>query len=163
MHLLPGQPEPADPLRNGDATAIRHLLMQQAESIQVAYRGEWFGDHAARLLTAMAPVLAWMRDHQAIRLTNGVVGYAMQLRAIASLATRRVFLAQAGGAGWISELPAREMPETLVYPLNAYLKELPGYDTTQNFEDQRCDEARRHHSMVLFLLLPFCSTGGRPT
>ena len=163
MHLISEQAEPAHPLRHGNAAAIRGLLMQRAEGVQVAYHGERFGVRATRLLTAMAPVLAWIRDCQAIRLTEEVVGYAMQLHAIASLATRRVFLAQAGGAGWVSELPVREMPEALVYPLNAYLEDLPGYDPGRTFEDQQGDEAKRQHGMVLFMVLPSWSTGGLPT
>jgi hypothetical protein len=157
------QAEPVHPLRNGNAAAIRCLLMERAEGVQVAYHGERLGVRATRLLTAMAPVLAWIRDYQAIRLTEEVVGYAMHLRAIASLATRHVFLAQARGAGWVSEVPVREMPEALVYPHNAYFEDLQGYDPGRTFADQQGDEAKRQHGMMLFMVLPSWSKGGLPT
>ena len=63
MHLISEQAEPAHPLRHGNAAAIRGLLMQRAEGVQVAYHGERFGVRDTRLLTAMAPVLAWMEEH----------------------------------------------------------------------------------------------------
>ena len=59
------QTELPHPLRNGDAATIRGLLLRRLDGLRAAHEGDRLSERASSLLSAMAPVLAWMRDHQA--------------------------------------------------------------------------------------------------
>ena len=140
-----------DPLQGGDVAAIRTLLLGRLADIRSVGKGDCPSGRAAGLLNALAPVLVWARDHGGVPLDEEVIRFALQLRSIVALATRRIFLHRSPATGGVSELPVREMPEAIVYPLNAYLDGVPGYDASLPFERQRADQAWRQHGMVLFV------------
>ncbi|MBI0538341.1 hypothetical protein D9599_22515 [Roseomonas sp. KE2513] len=163
MHLPSPLTDPPPSLHSGDATVVRDLLLRHLGNWQVASDGEPLTGRATRLLGAAAAVLTWMRDREVLRLDAAAVRLALQLRSVATLANRRAFLLPCWATGWFREQPMPNMPESLVYPLNAYLADLPGYDTALSYEGQQGSEARRQHAMVLFVALPSWSAGSLPS
>ncbi|WP_338929151.1 hypothetical protein WDZ11_22390 (plasmid) [Roseomonas mucosa] len=139
---------------------IRGLLLRHLDSLGTDAGESRLAERATRLLGAMAGVLTWMRDREALRLDEGVIRLALQLRPVATLANRRAYLFPSSNRGCFVEQRVPAMPESLVYPLNAYLADLPGYETALPYEQQRGGEARRQHARVLFLALPSSSGGG---
>ena len=146
MHPPSVLTDPPPSLHSGDVTAVRDLLLRNLGRWQTMSDCDPLTGRATRLLGAAA----------AVRL-------ALQLRSIATLANRRAFLLPYWTTGWFREQPVPTMPESLVYPLNAYLADLPGYDTALPYKGQRGDEARRQHARVLFVALPSWSGGGLPS
>ncbi|MHB0670064.1 hypothetical protein [Roseomonas mucosa] len=163
MYVPPSLPDPPQPLRKGDAIVIRDLLLRHLRGWQTAGDGDPLTSRATRLLGAAAAVLTWMRDCEALRLDGAAIRLALQLRSIASLANRRSFLMPCWATGWFREQPVPNMPESLIYPLNAYLADLPGYDTDLPYDGQRGGEARRQHARVLFVALPSWTAGRLPS
>ena len=163
MHPPFALTDPPPSLHSGDVTAVRDLLLRNLGRWQTMSDCDPLTGRATRLLGAAAAVLTWMRDREALRLDAAAVRLALQLRSIATLANRRAFLLPCWTTGWFREQPVPTMPESLVYPLNAYLADLPGYDTALPYEGQCGDEARRQHARVLFLALPSWSGGGLPS
>lgn len=163
MHLPSPLTNVLQSLHNGDAATVRDLLLRHLSEWRAASSGEPLTGRATRLLGAAAAVLTWMRDHEALRLDAAAVRLALQLRSIATLANRRAFILPCWTTGWFREQPVPAMPESLIYPLNAYLADLPGYDTALPYEGQCGDEARRQHARVLFVALPSWSGGGLPS
>ena len=139
-----------DPLRHGDADAVRMVLLRRMAGFRAVGQGPWRG-LAARLLRILSPVLVWMRDHAGLVLDHAAVRFTMELSSIAALATRRMFRRLIGGE--IMELEVWAMPEAIVYPLNRWLDELPGYDSRLPVERQTA-VPQRHHANVVFFGAP---------
>lgn len=136
-----------DPLRHGDADAVRMVLLRRMAGFRAVGQGPWRG-LAARLLRILSPVLVWMRDHAGLVLDHTAVRFSMELSSVAALATRRRFRRLIGGE--IVEIEARAMPEAIVYPLNRWLDDLPGYDSRLPVERQTVVPLRHHANVVFF-------------
>jgi intracellular multiplication protein IcmO len=78
------------------------------------------------------------------------IRHALELRGIWMLATQRIFCSRNPETGAIVEIPVPEMPEEIIYPASAYLGELPGYDTSLPYNEQKGDEPSKQHGFALF-------------
>ncbi len=87
-----------------------------------------FRGRAVALVRAVAPVLAWVRDHKGVRIDLGQIQSAMALPNLCSLAAYRVFRVRQPASRSVAEVSVADMPEALVGPVRAYLCDLPGYD-----------------------------------
>src|SRR6202012_3275304 len=81
--------------------------------------------------------------------------FCLELRWIWTLAMNRIFLTRDPKTGAITEIPVPEMPEEIVYPLLAYLGEVPGYDISVPYNEQRSDKPSEQHG---YALLHFTAT-----
>lgn len=111
-----------------------------------------FRARAVALIGTMTPVLVWMRDHEGVPIDLDRVRYAMQLGCICTLVTRKVFLARDAHTGAVGEHHVPGMPADLLDPLQAYVGEIPGYDTSRRWCEQRTEKPIELHSYALFYL-----------
>jgi intracellular multiplication protein IcmO len=105
---------------------------------------------SCRIIGTIAPVLVWMRDNKGIPIDIERIRFALDLRWIWTLATLRVFLARDAATGRVEEIAVPDMPEDAIYPLQAYLGEIPGYDTELPYNKQKTDEPSKQHGFALF-------------
>ncbi len=138
-----------NPFASGNADTIRELLAsqlgeQRAEDTNGVFRGR-----AVALIGTMAPVLVWMRDNRGVTINIEKIRFALELRWIWTLAKNRIFLVRDPTTGLITEIPVPEMSEDIVYPVLAYLGELPGYDISVPYNEQRSDKPSDQHGYAL--------------
>ena len=75
---------------------------------------------------------------------------------IYTLAKNHIFLVRDPTTGKVSEIPVPDMPIDIVYPLLAYLGDLPGYDISVPYNEQRSDKPSEQHGYaVLYFLSTF--------
>ena len=101
-----------------------------------------FRERAAALVGALTPVLVWMRDHKGVLLNIDTVRLSFELRSIWKVATKRVFEVRNPITDEMTDIPVPEMPEDLIYPLQAYLGELPAYDMSLDWNRQKSGSRR---------------------
>jgi intracellular multiplication protein IcmO len=75
---------------------------------------------------------------------------AFELRCIWKVAMKRVFEVRNPATGETTDIPVREMPEDIIYPLKAYLGELPSYDLTLDWNKQKTEEPSKQHGFAQF-------------
>ena len=93
-----------------------------------------------------------MRDHKGVPLNIDTVRLSFELRSIWKVSTKRVFEVRDPISGETTDIPVPEMPEDLIYPLQAYLGELPSYDMSLRLEpaeDRGAVEAARLRPVLL--------------
>ena len=139
-----------NPFATGNADTIRELLASQLGEQRAEDPNGVFRSRAIALIGTMAPVLTWMRDHKGISINIEKIRFALELRGIWKLATKRVFESRNPETGEIDEVKVPDMPEDLIYPLQAYLGEIPGYDTSLDYNKQKTDEPFKQHGFALF-------------
>ena len=96
----------------------------------------------------MTPVLVWMRDHKNVPLNIETVRRLFELRIIWKVATKRVFEVRNPITGETTDIPVPEMPEDLIYPLQAYLGELPSFDMSLDWNRQKTEEPSKQHGFA---------------
>jgi intracellular multiplication protein IcmO len=138
-----------NPFASGNADAIRELLAsqlgeQRAEDTNGVFRGR-----AIALIGTVSPVLVWMRDKKGVSINIEKIRFCLELRWIWTLAINRIFLVRDPKTGTITEIPVPDMPEEIVYPLLAYLGEVPGYDISVPYNEQRSDKPSEQHGYAL--------------
>jgi intracellular multiplication protein IcmO len=111
-----------------------------------------FRQRAAALLQSMAPALRWIRDHGGIRIDAGGLRCAAELESIAALVFEKQFLWSDTDTGDMSTVNVSDIPDELLFPLRAYLGELPGFDPRLPFNQQRSAEPVTQHAYVLMSL-----------
>ena len=109
-----------------------------------------FRARAVALIGTIAPVLVWMRDQKGVAINIETIRFALELRSIWTLATHKIFLHRQAIDGEVKEIAVPTMPEDILYPLRAYLGELPGYDTSLPYNEQKGDEPSKQHGFALF-------------
>ncbi len=139
-----------NPFASGNADAIRELLASQLGEQRAEDPNGVFRSRAIALIGTLAPVLVWMRDHKAIPINIEKIRFALELRGIWTLVTHRVFLDRDADTGQVREIAVTDIPEALVYPLQAYLGEIPGYDTSLPYNQQKTDEPSKQHNFAVF-------------
>lgn len=139
-----------NPFATGNADAIRELLASQLGEQQANDSNGVFRARAIALIGTMAPVLVWMRDHKGVPINIETIRFALELRGIWMLATQRIFCSRNAETGEVIEIPVPDMPEDIIYPASAYLGELPGYDTSVPYNEQKGDEPSKQHGFALF-------------
>ncbi|WP_158803511.1 type IV secretory system conjugative DNA transfer family protein [Acidisoma sp. L85] len=138
-----------NPFAPGNADAIRELLASQLGEQRSDDANGVFRGRAVGLIGTVAPVLVWMRDHRGISINIEKIRFALELPWIWTLAKNRIFLVRDPKTGTIIEMPVPEMPLDIVYPLLAYLGELPGYDISVPYNEQRSDKPSEQHGYAL--------------
>jgi len=139
-----------NPFSTGNADSIRELLASQLGEQRAEDPNGVFRARAIALVGTMAPVLTWMRDNKGIPINIEKIRSALELRSIWKIATRRIFEVRDPETGRVEEIPVPDLPEDLVYPLQAYLGEIPGYDTSLDYNQQKTDKPLEQHGYALF-------------
>jgi intracellular multiplication protein IcmO len=91
-----------------------------------------------------------MRDRQGVPINIETIRFALELRSIYTLAMHRIFLTRDKINGDVAKIQALDIPEEIIYPLKAYLGELPGYDISVPYNEQKGDEPSKQHGFALF-------------
>jgi intracellular multiplication protein IcmO len=138
-----------NPFATGNADAIRELLASQLGEQRSDDTNGVFRGRAVALIGTVAPVLVWMRDHKGVTINIEKIRFALELPWIWTLAKNHIFLVRDPKTGDITEIPVPEMPIDIVYPLLAYLGELPGYDISVPYNEQRSDKPSEQHGYAL--------------
>lgn len=125
-------------------------------------RQSMFRWRAVALVSAVAPVLAWVRDSKGVRIDLQQSHFTMELTNLQALTARKLFRVRASVTRIVTEKSVADMPEALVGPVQAYLKGLPGYDPGRLPGDRRAWPAEEQHSYALFHLARACSQDAAP-
>ncbi len=138
-----------NPFAAGNADAIRELLVSQLGEQQSSDQNGVFRGRAVALIGTIAPVLAWMRDTHGISINIEAIRFSMELRWIGILAVHKVFLVRNRTGGNPDEIPVPNIPDEILYPLQAYLGEIPGYDTSVEWNQQKDSKPSEQHGFAL--------------
>jgi intracellular multiplication protein IcmO len=139
-----------NPFAVGNADAIGEMLSSQLGESAPGDSNQVFRDRAVALVGTLAPVLVWMRDHKGVPLNIETIRLAFELRCIWKVAMKRVFEIRNPATGETTDIPVGEMPEDIIYPLKAYLGELPSYDLTLDWNKQKTEEPSKQHGFAQF-------------
>jgi intracellular multiplication protein IcmO len=134
----------------GDADAIGEVLLSPLGDPGSGDADGVVCDRAAALVGALTPVLVWMRDHKGAALNIDTVRLSFELRSIWKVAAKRVFEVRDPITGETTDIPVPEMPEDVVYRLQAYLGELPCYDMSLDWNRQKTEEPLKQHGFAQF-------------
>ncbi|CAM2926651.1 conjugal transfer protein TraG [Komagataeibacter xylinus] len=134
-----------NPFATGNGDAIREMLVSQLGEPSSNDANGVFRDRAVGLAGTIAPVLAWMRDTHGVPINIETMRYAMELRWIGTLARHRVFLIRNPGSDRPIEVSVPEIPDDILYPAQAYLGELPGYDSSLAWNEQKENKPSEQH------------------
>lgn len=139
-----------NPFATGNADALRELLASQLGEAPSNDANGVFRGRAVALIGTIAPVLVWMRDHKGVPIDIEKIRHMVELKSIWMLATHKVFLSLDADTNVVTEIPVRDMPANLLYPLQAYLNEIPGYDTTLPYNEQKTEKPSEQHGYAVF-------------
>ena len=145
-----------NPFATGNADAIREMLASQLGEQRADDSNGLFRGRAVGLIGTLAPVLVWMRDNKGVTINIEKIRFSLEMPWIYTLAKNRIFLVRDPKTGKVSEIPVPDMPIDIVYPLLAYLGDLPGYDISIPYNEQRSDKPSEQHGYaVLYFLSTF--------
>jgi len=139
-----------NPFATGNADALHELLVSQLGEAPSNDTNGVFRDRAVALIGTLAPVLVWMRDHRGISINIEKIRFMVELKSIWMLAKHKVFRVRDPDTNVVSEIEVPDMPADLIYPLEAYLGEIPGYDTSLPYNAQKSDEPSKQHGFAIF-------------
>ncbi len=145
-----------NPFASGNADAIREMLASQLGEQRADDSNGLFRGRAIGLIGTLAPVLVWMRDNKGVTINIEKIRFSLEMPWIYTLAKNHIFLVRDPRTGKVSEIPVPDMPLDIVYPLLAYLGDLPGYDISVPYNEQRSDKPSEQHGYaVLYFLSTF--------
>jgi intracellular multiplication protein IcmO len=139
-----------NPFAVGNADAIGEMLSSLLGEPAPGDANGVFRERAVALVGTLTPVLVWMRDHKNVPLNIETIRLSFELRSIWKVATKRVFEVRNPMTGETTDIPVPEMPEDLIYPLQAYLGELPSYDMSLDWNRQKTEEPSKQHGFAQF-------------
>src|SRR5271157_5611331 len=125
-----------NPFAVGNADAIGEMLSSQLGESAPGDSNQVFRDRAVALVGTLAPVLVWMRDHKGVPLNIETIRLAFEVRNPST--------------GETTNIPFPHMPEDIIYPLKAYLGELPSYDLTLDWNKQKTEKPSKQHGFAQF-------------
>jgi intracellular multiplication protein IcmO len=134
----------------GNAGAIGEILSSLLGEPTPGDANGVFRERAAAPVGALTPVLVWMRDHKGVLLNMDTVRLSFELHSTWKVATKRVFEVRNPITDEMANIPVPEMPEDLIYPLQAYLGELPSYDMSLDWNRQKSEEPSKQHGFAQF-------------
>lgn len=114
-----------------DGDTLGALLIELLDEAMPEAGDSVFRGRAVALVSAIAPVLVWVRDHKDVQIDLGQIQFAMELPNLCILAAHRVFRVRHPVSRSVSEMSVADMPEALIGPVQAYLRNLPGCDDRQ--------------------------------
>ncbi|WP_166144102.1 type IV secretory system conjugative DNA transfer family protein [Methylosinus sp. RM1] len=138
-----------NPFATGNADAIREMVVSQLGEQAANDSNGVFRSRAVALIGAVIPVLTWIRDHAGIPIDIEKIRDALELRVIWKLAVKGHYELRDPATGKIRDIPL-DLPQDVVYPLLAYLGELPGYDTDLDYNKQKSDDPSKQHGYARF-------------
>ncbi len=139
-----------NPFAVGNSDAIGEMLSSLLGEPAPGDANGVFRERAVALVGTLTPVLVWMRDHKGVPLNIETIRLSFELRSIWKVATKRVFEVRNPMTGETTDIPVPEMPEDLIYPLQAYLGELPSYDMSLDWNRQKTEEPSKQHGFAQF-------------
>ena len=139
-----------NPFASGNADALQELLASQLGEAPSNDANGVFRGRAVALIGTLTPVLVWMRDHKGIPIDIEKIRFMVELKSIWTLAKQKVFLSRDPGGGDAIRVAVPDIPDALVYPLLAYLGEIPGYDLDLPYNQQRSEKPSEQHGYAIF-------------
>jgi intracellular multiplication protein IcmO len=139
-----------NPFAVGNADSIGEMLASLLGDQALGDSNGIFRERAVALVGTLAPVLVWMRDHKGVPLNIETIRLSFELRCIWKVATKRLFEVRDPATGEGTDISVPDMPEDLIYPLKAYLGELPSYDMTLDWNRQKTEEPSKQHGFAQF-------------
>lgn len=134
-----------NPFASGNADAVREMLVSLLGEQGPNDGNGVFRDRAVALVGTVAPVLVWLRDHRGVPLNIDTIRVALELRWIWRMAMERRAGVRDAATGATREVACPDMPDEIVWPLRAYLGELPGYDPNLPLHMQKGEEPSKQH------------------
>jgi intracellular multiplication protein IcmO len=139
-----------NPFAIGNADSIGEMLSSLLGEPTPGDANGVFRERAVALVGTLTPVLVWMRDHKSVPLNIETIRLSFELRSIWKVATKRLFEVRNPVTGETRDIPIPDMPEDLIYPLQAYLGELPSYDMSLDWNRQKTEEPSKQHGFAQF-------------
>ena len=139
-----------NPFAVGNADAIGEMLSSQLGETVAGDSNQVFRDRAVALVGTMAPVLVWMRDHKGIALNIDTIRLSFELRCIWKVVVKKAFELRDPVSGETRDVDVSDIPEDVIYPLRAYLGELPAYDMSLDWNKQKTEEPSKQHGFAVF-------------
>lgn len=139
-----------NPFASGNADALQELVASQLGEAPANDANGVFRGRAVALIGTLTPVLVWMRDHKGIPIDIEKIRYMVELRSIWTLAKQKVFLIRNLDGGEPKRFEVPDIPEALVYPLLAYLGEIPGYNMELPYNQQTSEKPSEQHGYAIF-------------
>jgi len=155
-HEAPRDPNPF----TCDSDTLRGLLVSLLDDVGPEAGDSVFRGRAVALVGAVAPVLAWVRDHKSIRIDLCQSHFAMELPNLCALVAHKVFRVRPSVWSPVTEVPVADMPEALTGPVQAYLRGLPGYDGRLPGGRQATAAPGELHDWTMFILALALVRGG---
>ena len=143
-----------------DGDTLGGLLIGLVDEAMPEAGDSVFRGRAVALVRAVAPVLAWVRDHKDVQIDLGQIQFAMALPNLCVLAAHRVFRVRQPVSRSVAEVSVADMPEALVGPVQAYLCNLPGYDDRLPGDRQGRAAPGQMHDYALFMFAHAFARGG---
>jgi intracellular multiplication protein IcmO len=135
----------------GNADAIRELLASQLGDKNPHDTNSLFLGRAVALISTIAPVLVWLRDKKGVLLNIDVIRASIELRWIWKLAMEERVILRNPTTGREEEMDVSgQISQDMIWPLKAYLGELPGYDATVPLDKQKSDKPSEQHGYAQF-------------
>ena len=139
-----------NPFATGNADALKELLASQLGEAPANDTNGVFRERAVALIGSLAPVLVWMRDHEGVPIDIEKIRFMVELKSIWLLATQKVFVVRDPVTNTVREIAVPRIPTDVVYPLQAYLGEIPGYDTSLPYNEQKTEKPLEQHGYAIF-------------
>jgi len=139
-----------NPFASGNADAVQELVASQLGEAPSNDANGVFRGRAVALIGTLTPVLVWMRDHKGIPIDIEKIRYMVELRSIWTLAKQKVFLIRNLDGGEPERFEVPDIPENLIYPLLAYLGEIPGYNMELPYNQQTSEKPSEQHGYAIF-------------
>ncbi|MGV4878452.1 TraM recognition domain-containing protein [Acetobacter indonesiensis] len=137
-----------NPFATGNADAIREMLVSQLGEPVANDANGVFRDRAVNLIGTLTPALVWMRDRHGISINIETIRFATELRWLATLARHKIFLVRNPGQPQPIKIPVPDIPDDVLYPFQAYLGELPGYDIGLEWNQQKESRPSEQHGFA---------------
>ncbi|MBO1360154.1 TraM recognition domain-containing protein [Acetobacter sacchari] len=137
-----------NPFATGNADAIREMLVSQLGEPVANDANGVFRDRAVNLIGTLTPALVWMRDRHGVSINIETIRFATELRWLATLARHRIFLVRNPGQNQPVKIPVPDIPDDVLYPFQAYLGELPGYDIGLEWNQQKESRPSEQHGFA---------------
>jgi intracellular multiplication protein IcmO len=101
-------------------------------------------------MNALLKVLRWAQAAKGLKLDAAQIRTSLAFVEIGRLAEDRQLVTTQGS----TTVDLADIPDAVLAPLRAYLREIPGFDPAAPLDMQASGEAGRHHDQVLLSLRP---------
>ena len=101
-------------------------------------------------MNSLLKVLRWAQAAKGLKLDAAQIRTSLAFVEIGRLAEDRQLVTTQGS----TTVDLADIPDAVLAPLRAYLREIPGFDPAAPLDKQASGEAGRHHDQVLLSLRP---------